>query len=165
MDERLQYLFNKLKTKCPTIFIAGGAAVDFDKAGDVDIWFGLNNKSLAEQYLDSLAWHRLCSKKEKEAYGSGGFNIVGMGYDPVVRKLIQVLIVPDRTASECMMRFDISTHRWAYESTGAQIRGTGATTPEQEPTIILFNSVQTNSRYIKICLRYGHDPDLSELEK
>ena len=160
MDPRLEQIFSLLPHRCNSIFIAGGAAVNFDLAGDVDLIFGgKNGLENAGKFWEAQPY--------KSAAKLGNYNkmhLLGDVYVPFLNKIVQVLWTNHKTALECMDDFDISTHRFAYTSKGDYVEGNGATSPTEPPQVFKSNG-KTFARYIKICKRYNHPVDLSILEK
>lgn len=154
-DPRLDSVLSYLKAKCNSIFISGGAVVDFDKASDVDVWFGRDNTDGAKAFGQSLPFWK---EGQMKSYPGKDFTIVGEGFVPQVEKIIQVMVTEKTNCIDVMNEFDISTHCKTYSSKGDYYYTSKFDHPAFLPKVINVNS-QTFSRYIKICLRYGHNPD------
>lgn len=147
------------------VWIAGGAAADYDKCGDIDVWFGANASTHAEKFLKSFKYYQESDKLLTECYDKNtGAALLGDAYDLTIGKVIQVLIVGDYQLKDLLNRFDISTHRIGYDAPAHCDMGDGWTTV-QDPPKILNMGPKTFSRYIKICQRYGHPVDLDEVKK
>lgn len=48
---KLELIFSWLPDRCPKVFIAGGAAVDFELASDVDLWFPAESRGEALRFM------------------------------------------------------------------------------------------------------------------
>jgi len=159
MSNPLDVVLDLVGVKCGTIFIAGGAAVDVNKASDIDLWIGNDNRDLADKVF---------AKLPVKQYGSGVMydngSVIGTGFLPDINKLVQVMITPAKNAQELMAGFDISTHCWAYTSHRQTVH-IDATTSIIEPPKVLMPKKRTFERYVKICHRYGHPVDILELAK
>lgn len=146
--------------KCTSICIAGGAAVDANMAGDVDVWFRQKDNATAKKYLNSFTFHTF----NESGYNSGdGAMVVGEAYDPTLMKIIQVLTYGHKNLDNLLKSFDISTHQKAILATGTVVEGPGYTSPEKAPKILLWKN-KTFARYVKICQRYGHPVDVEMLK-
>lgn len=156
-----EYLFN-LSGRCESIFIAGGAAVDMDLCGDIDLWFGGNRTELAEKFLGKFP---VRFKGNSEGYPHASeWKVVGSGYDPMLGKIVQVMVTNATTPLEAMESFDISTHKWALTSRGMVCKGHNATLTNEPPQILHWTN-KTFERYVKICRRYGHPVDITLLQQ
>lgn len=152
--EMLDKVFSYLPSRCTSIFIAGGAVQSFNKASDVDLWFGNDGRAKALSYLSGLPFYHLTKSPEKGYQNE----LVGNGYIPEIGKVIQVMVT-DKTISDRMLDFDISTHCAAMDSRGNTYIGVNYTHYEHPPKVLKI-SPTTLSRYVKICTRYGHVPDV-----
>lgn len=165
ITHRQQEVFGKLFERsghCDSIWVAGGAVVDFDKAGDIDLWFGRNNLKLANECLNRFD---LRFKGTNEGYdGSKDYTIIGSAFWPAIGKMVQIMVVQPDNPQTAMQSFDISTHKWAYTSREDLVKGGGATEKDEPPKVLLWNSA-TLPRYIKICQRYGHPIDMEVLKQ
>lgn len=150
---KLQAVFTFLDKTCASIFIAGGAVQSWSLASDCDMWFGKNNREGALKYLQNLPYYHL-GKSQEAGYAK---ELVGNGYIPSLNKVIQVMVT-DKSISDRMLTFDISTHCVAMDSKGNLHSGINYTHYEHPPKVIRV-SPTTLSRYVKICTRYGHTPD------
>lgn len=159
MDPRLQKVFDLLPNKCPSVFIAGGAAVDYDRAGDVDVFFCKNNLPAALKFINDNGGTVL---DKPNPYGKNTSFLVGEIKDKV-DKTIQVVVSTYATAHETVDDFDISTHMLGYLSTGNKVVGTHYTDLKTPPKVLNVKD-KTVSRYYKICDRYGFELDESVLE-
>lgn len=142
--------------KCHSIFIAGGAVADFDKASDIDIFF--HHEEVAKTFMTKFDACTVFPNPKQYNHNT----VLGYVFDFEVPKLIQVIKTEAKTAMECMDGFDISTHRKAYDGKRKYLMGKFFTLTGSPPRIILYNS-QTWQRYFKVCLRYGHTPDMGHL--
>lgn len=150
-------LFSYLKAPCDSIYVAGGAVVDIQKASDIDLWFGKEQHTHVHMFLNNCPyWHFVSNAKV-------GYELVGEVFIPAVGKLIQVMVTKDM-AMERMQKFDISTHCWAYTSRGKLIRGEKAT-EWFEPPIVWRANTKTLARYMKICQRYGSPVNLEVIKQ
>lgn len=145
------------------VWIAGGAAADYDKCGDIDVWFGNNQVTHADAFLKSFKYYQ-AAIGEKQYDENTHALLLGDAYDPEVGKVIQVLAVGHDILQNLLDTFDISTHRIGYDAPAHSIAGDAWTVPQTPPKILNMNP-KTFSRYIKICRRYGHPIDTAELQK
>lgn len=159
MDPRLNLVFDLLPNRCPTVFIAGGAAVDYDKAGDIDIFFYKTNLVAATKFLNDNRGTVLDKPNE---YGNMESFLVGE-IEGKADKKIQVCVSIKDSAQETVDAFDISTHSIGYLSTGEYIKGKYWTAADIHPTVHNIKK-KTGERYIKICKRYGHQPSDNIIE-
>lgn len=151
--QKLMEVFSYLDKTCAAIFIAGGSVQSWSLSSDCDIWFGKNNRNGALSYLQNLPYYHL-SKSQEAGYAK---ELVGNGYIPSLNKVIQVMVT-DKSSSDRMLDFDISTHCISITSKGDLLTGINYTHYEHPPKVIRV-SPTTLSRYIKICTRYNHIPD------
>ena len=156
MDPRLELVFSRLKDRCNSIVIAGGAAVDFDSATDIDIWFTDKSQHLAQDFLESLPYYRFDDGK---SYDIG--TLIGEAYIPDLNKPVQVL--QGLNVQALLKGFDLSTCRIAYTSRGQRIEGEGWTPTTERPQMLAAQR-KSLSRYIKYCTRFGFEPDLEVLQ-
>jgi hypothetical protein len=151
-----------LLPQCNNIFIAGGAAVSFDLATDIDVWFGEQQRKVAEEWIQEM--QKLGSiflPGDGQVYDNG--EVLGNLWYPKINKPIQVILNALPSMNQCLESFDISTHMRAYTSKGVEVLGSKHTPPNLPPKI-LRQTKKTFQRYIKICLRYGHTPDILTLQ-
>ena len=131
MDQRLNQIFDLLPNRCPNVFIGGGAAVDLDKAGDIDVWFLKNNVRAAEAFVlangGKFRADTVSEESENDAYTNGAFNLIGgFKFEPL-QKNVQVLVMKHHSVLEVLDQWDISTHMIGYTATGVEVRGTNWT--------------------------------------
>lgn len=153
MINNLNYILSRAGS-CRSIFISGGAAVDFNLAGDVDVWFGNDNTAAAETFLNS---YTIKVQNDTTNYAGHEWKVLGSVWDPQVKKVVQVIVTKSKTPTEVMENFDISTHMAAFNR-GEFIHHPKWTPPSVPPQIVQFRS-KTLERYVKICQRYGHPVD------
>jgi hypothetical protein len=156
----LDSLFAALDLKCAAAFVAGGAAVDIDKAGDIDLWFKHEHLTAAVETLNMMPI-RSAVMKTDDGYGESGSNgiLVGVGLLPDIIGLpIQVLTTNYSSIVDHLNGFDISTHMVAYDA-GHNLTTVPRTTAPDMPPYVFKNHPKTLQRYIKICMRYGHTPN------
>lgn len=156
-------LFTKLfelTGTCNSIWVAGGAVVDLDQASDIDVWFGKSQTDAAEAFVAKLKY----GTPGGGNYDGSQFQMLADCYWTEGDFMVQVMVVEDKIAIDNMDSFDISTHRWAYTSKGVLVKGNEATEPVEPPRVLKANH-KTLSRYTKICKRYGHKPDPTEIKK
>lgn len=155
----LQEVFGYLDKTCASIFIAGGAVQSWKEASDVDLWFGKNARAKAITFLGGLPFYHLTKSTEKGYQNE----LIGNGYIPRLNKVIQVMVT-DKSISDRMLDFDISTHCIAITSKGDLHMGVNYTHFKHPPKVLKV-SPTTLSRYIKICNRYGHIPDITVIKQ
>jgi hypothetical protein len=159
--EKLQQVLDLVPKQDPSIFIAGGAVVNPDLAMDIDLWIGKDDNVLAGQVVLSLPYNMYGGTNGTDYHENSTF--IGQGYHPQLG-LIQVIQHKWDNALDLMDTFDISTHQWAFTSTGELVIGRNATGPN-DPVQILKWRAKTLERYIKICKRYGREIDFDLLAK
>ncbi len=151
---------------CPKIFIAGGAAVDPELATDVDLWFPKNSTEAAKQYFDALPYPKKLAEAVEistDYLTATKSKLYGEYFLPSIGKFVQVLVTR-WTSEDLLIFFDISTHMVAVHSDGTRKIFQGVTTePNQPPNIVSYQNT-TLKRYLKICARYGHKPNIKMLE-
>lgn len=157
-----QKVFGYVGYTCTSIFIAGGAVADYEKAGDIDLWIGNDQDKLAHNVVCKLPY-RVFGKGGNYG-GAVGTRFIGQGYVPELGKIVQVICHKWGNAVDLMDTFDISTHCYAYTSLGQMVVHPLATPPYEKPQIIKWRA-KTQERYIKICQRYEHEIDLKVLEQ
>jgi hypothetical protein len=134
------------------IFVAGGAAVDFEKANDIDVWILTSEKPeipdgepFGEGFLDYLGARGIMGAWNAGFWGS---------------KKVHVFWVPGQSPQQVVMGFDLSTHAVGILPDGTEVRSPNATTPHQAPQVTRWTTPKnTMMRYCRICLRYGHPID------
>jgi hypothetical protein len=120
MHPELRAVFDKLPTPCPFVLVAGGAAVDFEKATDIDVWFPMQARGEALAFLhrfavrvmtegadqtpddltDGQVAHGWLAHRTENGYAAvpdeqPPFELLGTGWDPLVTsKPVQVLLHP-----------------------------------------------------------------------
>lgn len=172
--------------------IAGGAAVDVEKASDIDVFvLGIYGKDKISAFWDDMeAAHipgitfREESKKKtkisppdpqavkqrhirKLDSGDNTHNTVVCDID--TRGLlpsIQIIESPFTTPEKLLEDFDISVHCVAYGPDGTRYVLPGTTDTKTPPKIIRVADPElTLLRYRRLCLRYDIPPDTDELIK
>jgi hypothetical protein len=143
---------------CSSIFIAGGAVADYDKAGDIDVWFAKTNTPTADKFLTSMPFFERAAIGERNYVGGG--ELVGEGYIPGIMKPIQVLISAGVDCKETLSFFDLSCHAHAILSRKQErVSHKEATAPDEPIRLLNKGHKKTLGRYIKLCARYGHTLD------
>ena len=162
ITEAQRHLFDeifKLTGQCNSIFIAGGAVVNLDKCGDIDVWFGRNQHDKAEAFVNQLTFS---TPYAMYTYQIPNGSLRGEGYFRGF--IVQVMVTDAQTPQDQLSTFDITTHMWAYTSKGVLIKGQHATEWYEPPQVKELN-VKTLSRYVKLCRHYGHTVDEATLTK
>jgi hypothetical protein len=152
-------------------FVAGGAAADFSRATDIDIFMvGLHGNDaeirnvvgglLYDRY--SLIDHR--DDRKKEHYGIPDFQKMATvkGLWPV-----QIIAVKQATITELLHRFDITTHQVAFSlATKEQHTVDSTTAPSEVPRVghVTYPGI-TMERLIRLCARYGHTPVQEDVDR
>lgn len=139
------------------VWIAGGAAVDLNKASDIDIWFGGNDIVEASKFL-SLFPYREMEIVNQEYGQDASTTVIGNGWNPQYSKPVQVMTTKFDKIDDLINTFDISSHRWWYHFDSGFSIGSGGTFNWEPPKVHKIGKT-TFTRYIKICKRYGHEPD------
>lgn len=154
-------IFNSILDRagfCQSVFISGGAVVDFNKAGDIDLFFGKGMHAPAEKFVEGF------EIRSKYTAGYGSHTVIGSVYDPKYKKIIQVIVAQETMPQEIVGDFDISTHMWWYDRFKRIMHHPNATTVHQPPQVVKVKP-KTLERYVKICLRYGYEPNMEVLKK
>lgn len=163
--EELAPVFDRLDRRCDGFYVAGGAAVDLSKASDIDVWFSKKNHTAANAFL---AKFEIRSNDEKvytmSEFRHGLSTIVGEAYCPELHRMVQVLVSYGGSADSCIELFDISTHMRAITSRGRIIVGDLFTFPDERPRVE-HPTPKSLQRYVKICARYGHVPDMDVIRR
>jgi hypothetical protein len=151
------------------VVIAGGAAVDFRRASDVDVfvlqqpWTRSRRRSLAEDCEDMLT--RLggtTRPMDDETYvsadGRGSFYRAGKipvpGWCPHPIHVIGWRPDTGETSVVKLLEtFDLSIHAWAIDDTGRLI-GCDNSTPLTKPISIVHMTPTTPERLVKLTQRY-----------
>jgi len=169
----------------PYAFIAGGAAIAPQTAGDIDVFILGGNTEELENHLFTL--HSVAdmanfttsdrSPREQAKYLEGlgtlaGIEFIANLFDPATGEKVQFISVRTYSVFELLESFDISTHAWAIglESGRRYSLPTASTTPAQLPRVLhISNPVITLRRLKKLCARYGWEwdphPDLEKLRE
>lgn len=166
MHEGLQKVFDVLPNKCNKIFIAGGAAADFDLAADVDVWIPGNSITAGIELFNAIHLpKRACYSSKKAKYTEDkeqDFTLIGEFYFEPINKMVQILVARG-TITQILNRFDLSIHQIAYTRDGASHHSMYWTTTKTPIEITRINK-STFGRYIKLCKRYGLKPDPYKLD-
>ena len=175
----LEAIFSLLPDRCPNIFIAGGAAVDYSSATDIDIWFptGAEQSALrfmnqfavkcfspiAEQLNDGLELSEAAIAASK--YDNTKSINYGLVWHPKTNKPVNVLIntfTGDYTTRKLLNTFDLSCCGKGIHSDGEVIQSKHYTTPDA-PIIPYNDSLLTLTRYFKYCAKFNQTPELDKL--
>ena len=160
--------------------IAGGAAVDFVKANDVDIWIltpdpgeydegelrdvlRAHLKTLVPDdpfsLLDTVDFTERLMTDAEEKYGFGQPNDGKVLFEGDLNgKKFQILVARFQNVAELLEHFDLSVHQAAWLPAGSFV--TRGTTTKPGVTIRVTNyhsPVHTFSRLRKLCRRYSSD--------
>ncbi len=169
-DIRLKKYLEIIPKDLPA-FIVGGAAVNYDKATDVDIVVLMPELAPVDpappDFLKGIDGFYVYG-----GFGScyeEGFEKLLAGTIPkVFEKEVQIMISRESTIEEVLEGFDVSTHQWAIDREGRYHKAKTATSPKVMPRVTRWSSaVSTLQRYGKVCLRYGipqHEGDLKQLK-
>lgn len=154
------------------VYIVGGAAVNYVLATDVDVVLihKYLNIEIAREILEALREKHGDNFIENDSFGftydNGEFvKMLAGSIKNKTEKNVQILLsFPDIEST--LDKFDISTHSYAVDSQGNKIKGKFATSIFEKPRVLRFTTPQsTLNRYLKICARYGHSPNISDLQK
>lgn len=143
--------------------VAGGAAVQLSTASDIDLFIlGTCNDSevtlLRDAFMDCAGF--VASDKMNKDYVAD-FEVIGTFEG---KKPIQVIAAMASGTKELLKAFDISTHCVAYTHTGNLVTIPQTTTLLESPKLVRPHIPERAlSRYRKICLRYGLEPDAASL--
>ena len=164
--------------------IAGGAAADFNRANDIDVFvLGLNSTPKVIQFKNSLKIPNMI-QRDLFTRGTGedatickitdsdiGNNIV-IGDIPedifgTIYKPVQILASPYLSVTDLLLNFDLSCHCVAYTPDGERHVLENITTGLDVPPKSVNPQFPeyTLGRYRRFCLRYGLQPDATELIK
>ena len=172
---QLETIFTWLPERCPSIFIAGGAAADYDKASDVDIWFPAAAADEALRFINRFTVNALTKADEQlnndigavvtpDYVGSNSKSVViGVVWHPSVAKPIQIMLNTTESSYKLMNTFDLSCHAIAIHSDGKVVLGKYYT-PLDKPIRVRSGSSLSLSRYIKMCSRYNQEINFSQLD-
>lgn len=163
MDSRLQKILDLLPAKCPNIMIAGGAAVDYDKASDIDVFFCKNNISAAVAWLEAQPNHKKREKPTKYDEAKDTSYLIGEFLPEGGDKMVQVVVSSADSSFGVLETFDISTHMKGILATGNQCISPNWTDPSVPPKVYNVKK-KTFERYVKICARYGHPCEEAKLK-
>lgn len=175
---KLQEVFKLLGTyRCPNVYVAGGAAVDLEKASDVDLWFPEAGFQTAKDFTTNLMLRdhivtfseAYFKNKIEDAFENSTTKnytgstvesnnksvVIANAYLTHLDVLLQILVTKAKDSMALISNFDISTHQAAIHTNGKIVVAKTFTLPS-EPPIVLKNTINTLSRYVKICRRYGH---------
>jgi len=170
--------------------IAGGAAANYQKADDIDIWvLGINDDNKLEMFIAALKAANIPGIKfvedqtdgeETLPYENNWNNVIvadipggiSIPNDSIfdfeqTTKPIQIMASVFMNAFDLLNDFDLSTHAIGYGSDGSIFKATGWTGLADSPKVISdpISPDRTLSRYRRFCLRYGLAPDINELVK
>jgi len=175
MHPHLQAVFDLLPVKCPSIYIAGGAAVDVMNADDIDIWFPMRGQQMAMDFINSVKLPKQTifdgfAADEPGPVGPNEYNVAVDSipifkvladiYLPEQQKMLQVICYDKLNIYDLLYSFDISSHKRAINYRGSTV-GSGSTV--KTPKILQVHK-KTLSRYVKICKRYHHDINVHYLQ-
>ena len=175
---KLEEVFKLLgKNWCPNVYVAGGAAVDFEKASDVDLWFPEAGFQAAKNFaIDLMLVNHVVTffdayfeatvedafeKSTSEDYtgnisaGPKRSVIIANAYLTNLDVLLQILVTKAKDSMALVSNFDISTHQAAIHTDGKVVVAKTFTLPSEQP-VVLEKANNTLARYVKICRRYGH---------
>lgn len=157
MHEGLQKVFDAIPLKCNKIFIAGGAAHNFELAEDVDLWIPNGAVQAAVDILNTIEFPKVSFFKDSKSvkYADGEtkqFQLIGEFYFAPVKKTVQILVTDQPTIAKTIARFDLSIHALGVTRNGAVVQS-----PYWAGNYIDIMSPTPNTlkRYIKFCNRYG----------
>ena len=162
MHDKLKQLFDLIPLKCNKIFVAGGAAFNFDLAGDVDLWIPNNSIEGALEVLNGVNFPKRYAVDDApyalKAVGDSNryFRLIGEFYCEPIGKMVQVLTTPCKNPNDLLPHFDLSIHMHAVFPDGTKYKSIYATTQCIE---IGELNLATFGRYIKLSKRYGFKLD------
>jgi hypothetical protein len=162
----------------PDAVIAGGACVDLEKAGDVDIWLMNQRLDDAETLRDILmmnfnqfanvndvfspGWDNNIQRRrpvERERYMQDGLVLVEGFFEG---RPFQILLTAAQNWNQLLSMFDLSVHKAAIDPAGRTLNY--ATAPDQVIRVTNFHSPErTFARLRKLCKRYGTTPKMEDL--
>lgn len=146
------------------IVIAGGAAVNYEKAGDIDVFFF--NREEWQATLDIFGAEAVPCPYNECLLGQVIVTLDRL-YGDATNRLVQLIYHPNvRDVGELLAGFDTSTHAQAYSRDGTLHLGPKWTPEDVPPTITRTSTpFTTRQRYLRIVERYGFEPDPNELAK
>lgn len=161
-------------------YVAGGFAVDAERASDVDLWItGLNNEEIVkdvykEHILDNLnsgwggpsPWSFI---DPHDPYEIGGVKRIGTLWNSDIEGSykVQVLVTTLVTVEELLHTFDLSVHQVAYNAEGKLFRVPSTTTPGVTPVRVTRWDTphSTLRRYFKLTERYESAIEWQDIEQ
>ena len=158
--EVFRTIFAKIPDKYrPFAVIAGGAAADFTRARDIDVFLlGSSTRRLRKLKGELRAIPGFITEDASSPYNVE-CEVVGR-VDLRVGKPVQFIATAHRNIVELLHGFDISTHCVAYSSELIRHTCLATTGLTETPQLVdvRFPHVALG-RYRKICLRYNLEPD------
>lgn len=139
--------------------VAGGFAAGYEQASDVDLW--MFNDPMLEATVDYLDQHGVKWTQGKtsetvqsiDATSDEGAHATALIRTPLIP--IHVVGTRAQNIDQLLASFDISTHRWAYTSTGVLVEGPGATSIYEPGRVLLYKfRNSTDERVKKLSKRY-----------
>lgn len=162
MHEGLQKVFDAIPIKCNKIFIAGGAAHNFELAEDVDLWVPNNSVQGAVDIFNGIQFPKTSffgnPMKQKYADQNKNFQLIGEFYFAPIKKMVQILVTEEEYSLKTLNRFDLGVHAVAVHRDGKVVESPYYQ-PQNKWIDFLSRSPNTLRRYVKFSLRYGLDID------
>src|SRR4051812_2872200 len=99
ITDQQKYIFSKifdLTGRCNSIWIAGGAVVDLDRAGDIDLWFSNDQPDKAAEVVKKFKYFQPSNGN----YGDA--SCLGTVYVQGLPKFLQIIVAGQNSALESL---------------------------------------------------------------
>jgi len=144
--------------------VVGSAAVDFDKAKDVDVWVWGGVDPLEDWGVMSQALPDMTPEEQRTDYVKQQVKFRGL-LDLRISKPIHIMVTSYDTLDRLLQDFDLSVCMRAICPDGSAVEGSWFSPPEATIRVVNWlTPKETLKRYRKLCRRYEQKPNPRLLE-
>lgn len=175
MAKHHEMIFSLFPDQCPRICIAGGAAVSFTHAKDVDVFILTKDQAYVMNLVKQMPGFLSTSNKTlvnttHDDYESHQhvFKVCGNVWLKDFNKIMQVIMSPLESIEDLLNKFDLDLCQRAIDMNGNWHSGDDYQnwTEVTSPTVIWSNTNDGSAeRYLKYCKRFGLTAKQADLNK
>jgi hypothetical protein len=151
MNTTLMMIHTTARLSGFNVVVAGGAAADYERATDIDVWVLGSTVKHACKLLAVFGGDE-SAKVQRVDYG--GSYLVGSCQPGWSDKPIQIIATSSEDVTALLTGFDLNVHMWAILPNGQRVGCEHSAEIDQPVRVMNTNGPKTKSRFWKLWKRY-----------